>query len=88
MLGIIEALPFGVALISSRGDDVDQLMEHGPALCEFSSAVGEAEGAHSDVGIRKILPRADLGISASSPIATSDECQDITSTAGTASSLS
>jgi len=64
---------------------VDQLMEHGPALREFSSAVGEAEGAHSDVGIRCVSLRA---VSASSPPALSDECQDITSTAGTTSSFS
>jgi len=36
ILGIVEAFGFGVALISNPGDNVDQLMEHEPALREFT----------------------------------------------------
>lgn len=84
ILGIVEAFSFGVALISNLGDDVDQLMEHGPALPELSATNTEAEGTHSDVGIRSMVLRA----TSIAPPALRDECQDVTASAGLASSFS
>lgn len=46
----MEALSLGVALVTRGSSDMDDLVEHSPALLELGSGNHERPSAHSDVG--------------------------------------